>query len=43
MKISFLITSDGWGGLEMNVLKLAKLLIQKGYDITLITHKNSTI
>lgn len=43
MKIAFVITSTGWGGLEMNTLKLAKLLSNKGYIITLITQEKSTI
>lgn len=43
MKIAFLITSTGWGGLEMNVLKLAILLSGKGYEISLITQEKSTI
>lgn len=43
MKIAFIITSTGWGGLEMNTLKLAKLLSGKGYSITLITQEISTI
>lgn len=42
-KIAFLITSTGWGGLEMNTLKLARLLSEKGYQITLITQENSSI
>ncbi|HSY62857.1 MAG TPA: glycosyltransferase family 4 protein [Cytophaga sp.] len=42
-KIAFLITSTGWGGLEMNTLKLAKLLSEKEYLITLITQENSSI
>ena len=43
MKIAFLITSTGWGGLEMNVLKLATLLSLKQYQIALITTDQSTI
>jgi len=43
VKIAFINTSTGWGGLEMNTLKLAKSLSGKGYSITLISHKNSTI
>ena len=43
MKIAFIITSDGWGGLEMNTIKLAKLLTEKAYDISLITQEKSTI
>jgi len=42
-EIAFLITSTGWGGLEMNVLKLANLLTQKDYQIHLISKKDSTI
>lgn len=42
-KIAFLITSTGWGGLEMNTLKLAKLLSEKEYQITLITQSTSSI
>lgn len=43
MKISFIITSTGWGGLEMNTLKLAKSLRTKGFEITLITRVDSSI
>ncbi|HRO76987.1 MAG TPA: glycosyltransferase family 4 protein [Crocinitomicaceae bacterium] len=43
MKIAFIITSTGWGGLEMNTLKLAKLLAQQHFDISLVTQENSTI
>ncbi len=43
MKISILISSNGWGGLEINTLKLARLLTEKGFVINLITQKNSTI
>jgi len=43
IKIAFIIRSTGWGGLEMNTLKLANLLSEKGYDIKLITQENSTI
>jgi glycosyltransferase involved in cell wall biosynthesis len=42
-KIAFLITSTGWGGLEMNTLKLAKLLSERGFEITLYTQEKSTI
>ena len=42
-KIAFLITSMGWGGLEMNTLKLAKFLSEKEYSITLITLSTSSI
>ncbi len=43
MKIAFINNSTGWGGLEMNTLKLAKLLSEKEYQISLISNKNSTI
>ncbi len=43
MKIGFLITSTGWGGLEMNTLKLAGKLQEIGYEITLITTAESTL
>lgn len=42
-KIAFLITSTGWGGLEMNTLKLAKLLTERGFEITLFTQQHSTL
>ena len=42
-KIAFMATSMGWGGLEMNVLKIAKSLSQFGYNITLITQERSPI
>ena len=43
MNIAFFISSRGWGGLEMNTLKLARLLSDKGYNISLITQEDSTI
>jgi D-inositol-3-phosphate glycosyltransferase len=43
MKIAFLITSTGWGGLEMNTIKLAKSLVKLNYEITLFTKDNATI
>ncbi len=43
MKIAFYISSTGWGGLEMNTLKLADLLSEKDYKITLISQEKSTI
>mgnify|MGYP001459162079 FL=1 len=42
-KIAFMTTSMGWGGLEMNVLKIAKSLSQLDYNITLITQERSPI
>lgn len=43
MKIGFVYTSNGWGGLEMNILKLAKELLAIGYSISLISNSNSTV
>ncbi len=43
MKIGFVYSSNGWGGLEMNILKLAKSLIEIGYEIVLISNKESTV
>ncbi len=42
-KIAFIMTSTGWGGLEMNVLKIAKSLTQFDYNITLITQERSPL
>lgn len=41
-KIALIITSTGWGGLEMNVLKLVGWL-SDNYSISLITRQQSTI
>lgn len=40
-EIGFVITSEGWGGLELNVLKLANWLKLKGWRITLFTVENT--
>jgi len=42
-RIAFLITSTGWGGLEMNTLKLASELNRSGFDIILCSQPESTI
>ena len=42
-KIAFMMTSTGWGGLEMNVLKIARSLTQFDYNITLITQEGSPL
>ena len=42
-RLAFLITSTGWGGLEMNVLKLGAELKQRGFSILLISQEKSTI
>ena len=43
MKIAFIISSTGWGGLEMNTIKLAENLKEKGLEIVLFTQDTSTI
>lgn len=40
-KIAFFITSTGWGGLEMNTLKLVEWLSIRKWQIELFTTKNS--
>lgn len=40
-KIAFLITSKGWGGLEMNTIKLAKQFIQLNYEVFFIAAKGT--
>lgn len=42
-KIGFLIASKGWGGLEMNTLKLAGWLLQRGYPVDIFTIRNSRL
>ena len=42
-KIGFVSCSVGWGGLEMNVLKLANWLQERDWDITLFTNQDSRI
>ncbi|HEY4786389.1 MAG TPA: glycosyltransferase family 4 protein [Bacteroidales bacterium] len=42
-KIGFFSCSVGWGGLEMNVLKLAHWLYKRGWELTLYTNENSRI
>lgn len=41
--IGFVIFSQGWGGLEINVLKLAKNLLNRGWNIELFVQENSRI
>lgn len=41
MKLLIVNTSTGWGGLEMNVVKLAKELQQKGIQIHFICQENT--
>lgn len=40
-QIAILLTSTGWGGLEMNIAKLGRLLIDLGWKITLITTESA--
>lgn len=42
-KLAFFITTTGWGGLEMNVLKMALGMQDKGYQVSLITGNNSRL
>ena len=42
-KIAFLILSTGWGGLEMNTLKLAKLFKKNEWEVSLIVANNSAL
>lgn len=42
-KIAVFVTSTGWGGLEMNTVKLSRLLKNEDFDLTLFTQVNSTI
>lgn len=42
-EIGFLITSQGWGGLEINVLKLVSWLNERNWDIRLYSIKESKI
>ncbi|MDX9790283.1 MAG: glycosyltransferase [Candidatus Kapabacteria bacterium] len=43
MKIAFLCTSESWGGLEMNVVKLADNLSREGLSVTIFTVKDTKI
>lgn len=42
-KIAIVLTSTGWGGLELNTLKLAKGLQEKGCSIHFIVRENSRV
>jgi glycosyltransferase involved in cell wall biosynthesis len=42
-KIAFLIFSDGWGGLELNVLRLRRWMTQRGWDITMIVREGTPL
>lgn len=42
-KVAIVVTSTGWGGLEMNTLKLAAELQKKGCDISFIVKKDSRL
>ena len=42
-KIAIVITSTGWGGLEMNTIKLAQQFVKLEHDILFITTENTRI
>lgn len=42
-KIAFVITSTGWGGLEMNTIKLAQQFEKLQYKILFITRENTKL
>lgn len=42
-KIAFLITSKGWGGLEMNFIKLAQQFINLNYNVLIIAAENTRV
>ena len=42
-KIAFVITSTGWGGLELNTLMLAQQFEKLGYKILFITRENTKL
>jgi D-inositol-3-phosphate glycosyltransferase len=42
-KIAFYITSTGWGGLEMNTVKLAESLTARGFEVVLISQEKSSL
>ena len=42
-KVGFIITSPSWGGLEINVLKLARLLVERHWEVLLFLIKGSMI
>jgi D-inositol-3-phosphate glycosyltransferase len=42
-KIGFIICSTGWGGLEINVLRLIKWLNERNLDITLFVTKDTKL
>ncbi len=41
--IGLILTTSGWGGLEMNVIKLSKLLYAKGYNVYFFLLKNTKV
>ena len=42
-KIGFIINSTGWGGLEMNVLKLAQWMSERNWEVILFINEKSRI
>jgi glycosyltransferase involved in cell wall biosynthesis len=43
IKPAFLCTSQSWGGLEMNVIKLAEILKNAGYSVMIISEEGNKI
>jgi len=42
-RIGFMISSTGWGGLEMNVLKLAQWMSERNWEVVLFINEKSRI
>jgi len=42
-KIGFVSSSVGWGGLEMNILKLSQWLTERNWELTLFVNKESRL
>lgn len=43
LQLAYLCTSRGWGGLEMNHLRNARWMQERGHEITLVCTKNSPL
>jgi len=42
-KLGFLVCSTGWGGLEMNVIRLSGWMKERGWDITFFAYENTKV
>ena len=40
-RIAYLCLSEGWGGLEMNQIRNAKAMQDRGHNVLILTLKNS--